>query len=229
MKGYPLLFLPASLLRRQLTPTPAYRSTATGAYNSRRTMILEGIVTTLDGAGTLNVAPMGPIVDETLTRLRLRPFRTSQTYRNLKVRPAGVFHVVDDVLLLAQAAIGRLESLPETFSAEQIDGHVLRSTCRWYEFEVESCDDSGERTEIEARVVHSGRLRDFFGFNRAKHAVLEGAILATRVHMLPRDEILREFARLLIPVEKTAGPREREAFALLRDFVGKELGEERRG
>ena len=34
--------------------------------------------------------------------------------------------------------------------------------------------------------------REFFGFNRAKHAVLEAAILATRVELLPADEILSE-------------------------------------
>jgi hypothetical protein len=186
-------------------------------------MILEGLVTTVDASGALNVAPMGPIVDEGMTRLRLRPFRTSHTYRNLKARPCGVFHVVDDVLLLARAAIGRLEPLPEQFPATVVEGRVLADACRWYEFEVESCDDTRERTEIEARVVHAGRLRDFFGFNRARHAVLEAAILATRVHILPRAEVLAEFARLEVPVAKTCGPREREAFDLLfcyvRDFA----------
>jgi uncharacterized protein len=62
-------------------------------------------------------------------------------------------------------------------------------------------------------------IRDFYGFNRAKHAVLEAAILATRVHLLAADEIRREFERLRVPVEKTAGPREREAFAFLQDYV----------
>ena len=77
-------------------------------------MILEGIVTSLDAEGKLNVAPMGPIVEPDMARLVLRPFQTSQTYRNLKQRPSGVFHVVDDVLLLAKAAIGRLDVVPET-------------------------------------------------------------------------------------------------------------------
>jgi uncharacterized protein len=189
------------------------------SYNARRIMIIEGIVTTLDPQRRLNVAPMGPIVDESLTRLRLRPFRTSHTYQNLKTHPSGVFHVIDDVLLLARAAIDRLDSLPEHFPAEKIDGYVLKAACRWYEFEIESCDDTSERTEIEARVLHRGRLRDFFGFNRAKHAVLEGAILATRLHLLPRAEILAEFARLQSPIDKTAGPQEREAFALLREYI----------
>ena len=49
-------------------------------------MILEGIVTSLDAGGKLNVAPMGPIVEPDMSRLVLRPFRTSQTYRNLRQR-----------------------------------------------------------------------------------------------------------------------------------------------
>jgi len=68
-------------------------------------------------------------------------------------------------------------------------------------------------------VVHRGVNREFMGFNRAKHAVLEAAILATRTHLLPADQIRDEYARLQIIVEKTAGPREREAMALLTDYV----------
>ena len=182
-------------------------------------MILEGIVTSLNAAGELNIAPMGPIVDESLTWLRLRPFQTSQTYRNLTAHPQGVFHVVDDVLLLAKAAIGKLDSLPETFAAEKVTGRVLASACRWYEFEIESLDATQDRTDIRVRVVYVGRLRDFFGFNRAKHAVLEAAILATRLHLLPREEIERQLAALRSPVEKTAGPNELAAFQLVCDHV----------
>jgi len=182
-------------------------------------MILEGVVTSVDPSGRINVAPMGPIVEPDMQRLILRPFRTSRTYQNLKQHPQGVFHVTDDVLLLACGAIGRVEPLPDLFPASVVQGQVLAGACRWYEFVVESLDDASERTRIEARVVHTGRLRDFFGFNRAKHAVLEAAILATRLHLIPRDEVLREFERLQIPVEKTAGPDERQAFELLREYV----------
>lgn len=182
-------------------------------------MILEGIVTSLDQNGELNVAPMGPIVDAQFATLLLRPFRTSRTCRNLKARPYGVFHVVDDVLLLARAAIDQWREPPETFPAEQVAGRVLSGACRWYEFVIDACDDSQERTEMQARVVHAGRLRDFFGFNRARHAVLEGAILATRVHLIPPEKLHEEFERLRVIVNKTAGPREREAFELLERYV----------
>ena len=182
-------------------------------------MILEGTVTSRNEDGTINVAPMGPIVDESLTTLHLRPFQTSQTYRNLKRRPFGVFHVVDDVLLLARAALGKLDPPPELLPAETIDGAVLAACCRWLEFQVESIDDAQERTSILARVVHTGRRRDFFGFNRAKHAVLEATILATRLHILPHAEILQQLALLKVPVEKTAGPREREAWDLVERTI----------
>ena len=188
-------------------------------------MILEGIVTSLDAHGEVNLAPMGPFVDASFTTLRLRPYQTSRTYQNLKLHRQGVFHVVDDVLLLAQAAIGSLSQLPELFPAEKIQGRVIKSACRWYEFEVTELDAAEERTNIVARVVHTGRLNDFWGFNRAKHAVLEAAILATRVHLLKREQIMQDYDRLQIPVEKTAGAAELEAFALLRDFVQRRMDE----
>jgi hypothetical protein len=68
-------------------------------------------------------------------------------------------------------------------------------------------------------VVHRGTTRDFIGFNRARHAVLETAIYATRVHMLAREFLLSEVERLQVIVDKTAGPREFEAMALLADYI----------
>jgi hypothetical protein len=188
-------------------------------------MILEGIVTSRNDDGSINVAPMGPIVDETMTWLKLRPFQSSTTFHNLRRHRVGVFHVIDDVLLLAKAAIGRLTEIPETRSAEKIDGAVLADACRWYEFEIESLDESHERAEFVARVVNVGRIRDFFGFNRAKHAVLEAAILATRIHLISPAELRSELERLRVPVSKTAGPRETEAFALIENSIEEAIGD----
>ena len=185
-------------------------------------MILESIVTTVGPWGELNVAPMGPVVDAGLTRFRLRPFQTSTTFRNLQAHPEGVIHVVDDVLLIARGAIGALAE-PPTRPAEIVRGRVLQDACRSFEFRVVSCDASQPRSEIAVEIVHTATHRDFWGFNRAKHAVLEAAILATRLHLLPAEEIQAEFRRLEAPVEKTAGPRELEAFALLQEYVARHL------
>jgi hypothetical protein len=190
-------------------------------------MILEGIVTTLSAAGEVNIAPMGPDVTPDMQRLLLRPFRTAHTYRNLLAHGEGVFHVTDDVLLLARAAIGALEPRPPLMPATVVRGSVLVGSCRYYEFRVGSVDDREERSRIDAEVVHAGRLRDFFGFNRAKHAVVEAAILATRTAILPADHIQAEFAKLAVIVRKTGGADEKGAFALLSKYVAGPAGDQR--
>jgi hypothetical protein len=191
-------------------------------------MILEGIVTTVSAEGQVNIAPMGPRVDESIMHLTLRPFPTSQTCRNLKAHGEGVFHVTDDVLLLAQAAVSPVEPLPQLRPAEKIRGYILADACRFYEFRVVRMDETQPRVQIEAQVVHSGRQRDFFGFNRAKHAVVEAAILASRVHLLPLAEIDAEYDKLATLVEKTGGPREHEAMAFLRAYVARNSSRESR-
>jgi hypothetical protein len=165
---------------------------------------------------------MGPKLgpDAGMQRFELRPYRTSTTYRNLKARGEGVFHVTDDVLLLAQAAIGvPIDPEPELRPAETISGWILADACRYYEFRVVELDDQAERTRILAETVAGGHIRDFLGFNRAKHAVVEAAILATRTAFLPRAEILAEFEKLAVLVAKTGGPAEDAAYRLLREYV----------
>ncbi|HEX6985451.1 MAG TPA: DUF447 domain-containing protein [Planctomycetaceae bacterium] len=188
-------------------------------------MILEGVVTTRNADGGVNVAPMGPklrVGDDGMPRfdrLLLRPFKTSATYCNLARERCGVFHVTDDVLLLARAAVLDAFEPPPTTPAAEVSAARLADCCRYYEFVVDSIDESEDRTTMEARVVRSGRVRDFFGLNRAKHAVVEAAILATRRHLIAADALRAEFDRLRPLVEKTGGPAEHEAFALLERVV----------
>ena len=186
-------------------------------------MILEGIVTTSDELGALNIAPMGPLVDDRFESFVLRPFQTSSTYRNLKISGRGVLHVVDNVELIARAAINQWEQLPEVESLPSGAGSVLVDCCRWYAFDVTLLDDEQERTRIECQVTDQGRRRDFWGFNRAKHAVMEAAILATRVGILPDSSILEQLEGLASPVEKTAGEVERRAFELLDQYIKSSL------
>jgi len=180
-------------------------------------------MTTLSADGAVNISPMGPIVNESLTELLLRPYQTSTTYQNLKRMRQGVFHVTDDVELIAHAALGQPAPLPPLMPAQAIDGQIITSACRWYALKVRTLDDSQERTEIVCDVVDRGTLREFFGFNRAKHAVLEAAILATRVVFLPAPEIRAEMARLKSPVIKTGGPAELRAFEYLVSEIEQRL------
>ncbi len=183
-------------------------------------LIVEGIITTQNADGSTSIAPMGPMVEPAMSRLVFRPFQTSHTYGNLCRERRGVFHVTDNVLMLAQAAIGQLQPRPELIPCREIEGQILADACRWYAFRVTAVDDSQPRAVMTAEVVARGAIRDFLGFNRAKHAVVEAAILATRVDILPESEIRTDLARLEILVDKTGSRREQEAFALLRDYVG---------
>jgi len=187
-------------------------------------VILEGIVTTLCEDGRPNIAPMGSLVDDGITQFVLRPYKSSRTYANLKRTGQGILHVTDDVELLARAAVNRLEPLPALAKAKKVDGQVIVDACRWYEFHVTSLDDLAQRTTVACSVVAKGRIREFFGFCRAKHAVVEAAILATRLEFLRPEQIRAELRRLAVLVDKTGGQQERNAFELLDGYVKERLG-----
>ena len=80
------------------------------------------------------------------------------------------------------------------------------------------------------RVVRRESHAPFQGFNRAQAAVVEAAILVSRLHMLPAEKIAREIDYLRIAVGKTAGPREWQAWDWLMEAVethGEAQGESR--
>jgi uncharacterized protein len=178
-------------------------------------VIIESIVTTMGPEGAINFAPMG--VEWGEEEIVLKPFLETTTFRNVRAGRVAVVNLTDDVMLFAQGAI----SSPQYpwRPAEVVRGAVLEAACSWRELEVASIDDTPPRSRIAARVVHRGTRREFIGFNRARHAVLEAAILATRTHLIPAEEIAAEFGRLQVIVDKTAGPREQEAMALLTNHV----------
>ena len=178
-------------------------------------MILETIVSTVDAQGRVNFAPMG--IELEGERVLLRPFRTAVTWKNLSEVGQGVVHFTDNVLLFARCAVESF--LPPHHDARVVRGKVLDDACHWKEFVVESKDLSEDRGRFRGRVVCEDRARDFIGFNRARHAVIEATILATRLHLLGRGRVLEEISRLRPLVEKTAGPAEREAFEFLTEYA----------
>jgi hypothetical protein len=178
-------------------------------------VILETIVTTVASNGAINCAPMG--VEWGEETIALKPFLDTATYRNVVATGSAVVNLVDDVRVFARAAISNPEY--PTRPAQVVRGVVLVDCCSWRELNVRSIDSTPPRSRIEAVVVHRGMQREFIGFNRARHAVLEAAIYATRLHLLAPEFIESEFARLQVIVDKTAGPDEAEAMALLTTHV----------
>jgi hypothetical protein len=174
-------------------------------------VIVETIVTTVGTDGTVNCAPMGVEWGERV--IVLKPFLETATYANVSATGSAVVNLTDDVGVFARAAIENPDVA--TVPAKV----VLADACGWREVEVRALDSTPPRARIETSVRHRGFRREFIGFNRARHAVLEAAIHATRLHLLPRDFVESEFARLQVIVDKTAGPVELEAMALLSDHV----------
>jgi hypothetical protein len=177
--------------------------------------ILETVVTTINPDGSVNCAAMG--VEWGEQRIVIKPYRGTRTLRNLRATEAAVVNLTDDILLFSQAALG--DPQPPTRPAARVEGAVLDEACSWREVRVEAVDDGEPRARVSTLVVGGGRGREFLGFNRACHAVLEASILASRARRLPAAEIRDELGRLQVLVDKTAGPREAEAMAYVTRHV----------
>jgi uncharacterized protein len=182
--------------------------------------IIETVTTTINPDGSVNCAAMGvEWGDETIV---IKPYLSTRTMRNLRATGTAVVNLTDDILLFTQAALG--DPQPPTRPTATIDGAVLADACSWREVAVEAIDANGPRARVITHVVGRGAGREFLGFNRARHAVLEASILASRARMLPAAEIQAELERLQVVVDKTAGPREREAMELVRRHVRATVG-----
>jgi uncharacterized protein len=181
-------------------------------------LVVETVVTTLAPDGEPHFAAMGVVWGE--ETILIRPYRDTRTLRHLQTHPEAVVNVTDDVLAFAKSALTH-ERLPAE-PAAHVRGAVLRAACHWREVAVTDIalpGASASRALVRTRVVGAGYRRPFAGFCRAKHAVVEASILASRVRYLPRAEILDGMERLAPLVEKTGGPDEREAFAFVRQYL----------
>ena len=178
-------------------------------------MIIESLITTVDREGQANFAPMG--VEWGEQEIVVKPYRETATYRNLLATGEAVVNLVDDVLYFVRGALTSptFPSVP----AVAVRGVVLEAACSWRELRVREQQTSEPRARFVCDIVHRQVRREFLGYNRARGAVLEATILATRTRFLPIEEILAEYRRLQVIVDKTAGPPEREAMAMLTDFV----------
>jgi uncharacterized protein len=174
-------------------------------------MILESIITTLAPDGRAHVAPMGVIWRDGAPLLA--PFRPSTTLDNLQQSRSAVINHTDDVRIFAGCLTGRRDWPLKP--AERIAGAVLAAALTHQEVLIERIEEDAQRPRFFGRVVHQVAHGPFAGFNRAQAAVIEAAILVSRLDMLPWEKIERETGYLEIAVSKTAGEREREAWGWL--------------
>jgi len=177
--------------------------------------IRETILTTANAAGQVHIAPLGIIADG--DHWIIAPFHPSQTIDNLAEVPFAVANYTDDVRIFAGCLTGR-KSWP-TVKLEDCPVPRIEPALAHSVLSVERIVDDPVRPRFICGVTAEQNHGPFLGFNRAKAAVLELAILTSRLNMLPREKIESEIAYLSIAVEKTAGPEEQEAWGWLMERV----------
>jgi hypothetical protein len=178
-------------------------------------MIRETIVTTVSASGALHIAPLGIIAGG--EGWIIAPFRPSVTIDNLRAVPFAVANYTDDVRIFAGCLTGRKDW--PTRPSDEVPVPRLVGALAHCELAVTRVDEDVRRPRFHCRVVYQASHAPFEGFNRAKAAVVEAAILVSRLHMLPREKVESEMAYLEAAVGKTAGPDEEQAWNWLAERV----------
>ena len=179
------------------------------------TMIQEVVVTTVSIEGVVHVAPMGVVADA--RTILLKPFRPSVTLDNVLATRSAVVNFTTDVRIFAGCVTGRRQW--PTLPVEVVHGVRLASTLAHSELRLLEQRDDPQRPQLLMQRVHEARHADFQGFNRAQAAVLEAAVLVSRLGMLDPQKIAREVEYLHIAISKTAGDAERLAWRWLMEAV----------
>ena len=178
-------------------------------------MIYETIVTSVDAHGAPHIAPFG--IQEKDGLVEIAPFRPSTTLNNLLVTRSAVINLTDDVRIFAGALTGRTQW--PLSPAKKIKGYYLNAALAHQELELRELNEDVLRPQLYFKVVHEEIHSAFKGFNRAQSAVIELAILVSRLHMLPPQKIATEISYLQIALDKTAGERELQAWSWLMEKV----------
>ncbi len=177
--------------------------------------IFETVVTTQSPEGVAHIAPMG--VRYQSGRVVLMPFKPSTTLSNIVATRHAVLNLITDTRVFAGCVTGRRQwpLLP----AEKIAGQRLACALHHVELQLDEQVDDPQRPVLRLARVHEASHASFMGLNRAQAAVVEGAVLVSRLHMLPPEKVDAEMAYLQIAIDKTAGAGEHEAWGWLQQAV----------
>ncbi|HET8609781.1 MAG TPA: DUF447 domain-containing protein [Burkholderiales bacterium] len=179
-------------------------------------MIRETIITTISAAGQVHIAPMG-IREQQQGLTVLAPFRPSTTLDNVTATGVAVINYCDDVRIFAGCLTGRRDW--PLVPATAVRCLRLEAALAHDELRLERIEDDTLRPRLLCHVVQRANHKPFRGFNRAQAAVIEAAVLVSRLDMLPHEKIDAEIAYLTIAIDKTAGAAEREAWDWLMQKI----------
>lgn len=173
--------------------------------------IHEVIIVTRDKDGKSHYAPMG--ISEVNDCFIIKPFKPSTTYDNLKNQPQCSINYIDDVRIFAGSLTGRRDWAMQP--CHHVKADYLACALAHTELEIIKLDDADPRATFTAKIISEQSHAPFRGFNRAQSAVIDAAILVSRLKMLPEEKIKQEIQYLTIAIDKTAGERELEAWGWL--------------
>jgi len=178
-------------------------------------MIKETIITTLNEDGSIHIAPMGVRHEDDY--YVIAPFKPSTTLKNLERSGQAVINMTDDVRIFAGCLTGHYDW--PTIDVSAINGKRLAAALSHIEIEVAHQEGDGLRPVFYCSEKHQETHAPFMGLNRAKAAVLEAAVLVSRLHMLPDEKIDNEIEYLQIAIDKTASEHELEAWGWLMNRI----------
>ena len=174
-------------------------------------MILETIITSINYDGKPHVAPFGVRMEN--ENIIISPYKPSHTLENILASKVAVMNNSDDVRVFAGALTGRQ---PWTLvPTNQINGFRLKNCLAHTELQLLRVHDDALRPQLVMQPLISENHGTFKGFNRAQAAVLELAVLVSRLDRLPKTKVESELQYLQIGIDKTAGDIEREAWGWL--------------
>jgi uncharacterized protein len=182
-------------------------------------MIYETIVTSIDESGKPHVTPFGVRHQGEADDMRIviSPYKPSTTLNNILATKSAVLNLTDDVRVFAGALTKRQPwQLIET---THVKGFRLADCLAHSELSLVDVQENDTRPSLIMKKIADFNHKPFTGFNRAQAAVIELAVLTSRLHMLPREKIESELNYLKIAIDKTAGTRELEAWTWLVDKI----------
>ena len=178
-------------------------------------MIFETIITTLDDTGNIHTTPFGIRKEDGY--VIISPYKPSTTLQNILATQHAVLNLTDDVRVFAGALTGRQPW--NLIATKDIRGFRLENCLAHQELKLVKIEDDDVRPKLYLEVIHEEQHQPFAGFNRAQAAVIELAVLVSRLTRLPMEKITQDIEYLKIAVDKTAGPREHEAWEWLIEAV----------
>ena len=183
-------------------------------------MIFETIITSVDLAGEPHVTPFGVRYEGDL--VVIAPYKPSTTLANILATKCAVMNLADDVRVFAAAFTNRKianRQIATLVQANKINGFRLADCLAHVELELVELRDDAIRPQLFMQKVAEFNHKPFAGFNRAQAAVIELAVLVSRLHLLPKDKIMNEIEYLKIAMDKTAGEREMQAWGWLTEAI----------